>query len=149
MLEFLGAILIVIGAAFIVAALVSKRRANAASSWPTVGGTILKMELVRHVNRSSGITSVSYEPKVEYQYAVMGQPYTGKRLAFGTMRVKEAEGEQIRAKYREGAQVAVHYNPEKPTESLLEQSAMGSGVQLVIGIIMAVMGLALIVISLL
>ena len=149
MSQLLAAILIVVGAAFIVVGLVSKQRANAASTWPTIQGTIFKSELIRHVTRNSGIVSTSYEPKVEYQYSVMGQTYTGKRLAFGTMRVKYEQGEQLMSRYREAAQVPVYYNPAKPEESLLELAAMGSGVYLVIGIIMAVMGLILLVISLL
>jgi hypothetical protein len=147
--QIVAAISLVLGAVFIILWFTAKRRAEAASAWPAAAGVILKSELVKHTTRHNGVTSTSFEPAVEYEYHVMGQAYTGKRLTFGSKLLAYDKAEQVIAKYPAEAQVQVFYNPEKPADAILECTAQGIGTQLIFGILLIVVGLAGLVISLL
>jgi len=147
MTQLFAVILILLGAGFVVAGLVSKQRAKAASSWPNTQGVIIKSELIRHVSRSSGIQSTSYIPDLEYQYTVMGQVFTGKRLSFGTKNFTYEQSQEIAAKYPVGAKVPVYYNPNKSPDSILEMSPRGTGTLIIIGIVPIVLGVVLFLLS--
>lgn len=147
MTQLFAAILILLGVGFIVAGVVSKQRAKAASSWPNTEGVILKSELIRHVSRSSGIQSTSYIPDIEYQYTVMGQTVTGKRLSFGTKNFTYDQGQEISSKYSVGTKVPVYYNPKKISDSVLEMASRGAGTLIIIGVVPIVLGAILFLLS--
>lgn len=143
-----GAILALVGLAFIISALVSRQRVKTAESWPTIPGTVLSTEVKVHVTRSNGMTTRTYEPIVHYQYILMGQPYESKRLSFGSPRMKDDQAEAITAKYATGSTVTVHYDPNKPEKSVLEIDARGFKTLLVTGGLFVVMGIVLAVLQL-
>lgn len=143
-----GVILVLVGLGFVIAALVNNRKVRAAESWPTIPGTVLKSGVKEYTSRSGGVTSTSYEPVVNYQYALMGKTFEGKRLGFGATRVKFQEAQDITNKYLAGTQVIVHYNPNKPEESVLEVAAKSSKAFLIIGAIAIGLGLILLILKL-
>lgn len=147
MAQLFAVILILLGAGFIIAGLVTKQRAKAASSWPTTQGAIHKFELIKNVSRSSGIRSTSYVPDLEYQYTVMGEVFTGKRLSFGTKNFTYDQSQEIAAKYPVSARIPVYYNPQKASDSVLEMTPMGAGTLIIIGIVSAVLGVILLFLS--
>jgi hypothetical protein len=120
----------------------SKKKAGASLQWPATPGTIT----VSDVRRSSstdddGHTTFSYYPHVEYTYSVGGQALTSKQVAFGgTQGFSDPnKASTLLAKYPVNTSVRVFYNPQKPSEAVLEQRA-GSGAKaaLIIGIILIV-----------
>jgi hypothetical protein len=94
----------------------------------------------------SGKGGPTYKPAVSYTYTVNNQTYTGSKLAYDTRSFhnrSKAEAE-IRP-YPSGQSVTIHYNPDKPNESLLARTPdsffqmytlMGVIVTLVAGLIL-------------
>ena len=139
-------ILILVGLLFVVIGIILNLRAKAASSWPATTGVMIKSELVEHVTKTRTgnnrlQTYISYEPVVEYQYTVNGEVMTGKRLAFGLMRLPLEKAQEYLKKYPVNAQVTVYYNPRQVKDSRLEVTAAAATPQLIIGIIIGAIGL--------
>jgi hypothetical protein len=145
-----GLVFLVIGVIFLIVGLVATKRAKAAQTWPSMPGTVVRSEVVRHESTDEdGSSSVTFEPVVEYNYSVMGQPFTGKRIAFGANRFNYNKAAEIAARYVVGARPAVYYNPDKPKDSVLETSASGGKLFVILGAIMGAVGLVALVVSLL
>ena len=144
-----GFVLLLIGAIFLVVGLVAAKRAKAAQSWPVIPGTVLSSQVVEHESTDSeGSSSISYEPRVEYQYIVLGQSYTARRVAFGANSFDYKKASEIAARYPEGAQVNVHYNPDKVKEATLETSATGGKLFTILGAVLGAAGLVTMIVSL-
>ena len=144
-----GLVFLVLGVIFLIVGLVATKRAKAAQSWPSMPGTVVRSEVVRHEDTDSeGSTSTSYEPVVEYNYSVMGQPFTGKRIAFGANQFNYKKSVEIAARYPVGARPNVYYNPDKPKDSVLETTASGGKLFIILGAVFAAGGLVALVINL-
>lgn len=144
-----GAILLVIGIPMVIIGQVAAKRSKAAQAWPTVPGTVIRSEVVTHEDYDSeSNASTSYEPVVAYQYSVMGRAMTGTRIAYGANRFSYKKCAEICAGYPSGAQVMVHYNPEKITDATLEVVARGGKVFTVVGIIALALGFVALVVGL-
>lgn len=135
-------LMILLGLVFAVIGFVSRRRAEISKSWPTAPGEIITSTIVQHESTDSdGSSSTSYEPVVEYRYTVIGNPMMGKKIAFGANQFDYRTAQKVVARYPAGAQVQVHYNPDKPTEAVLETRANGGLVFLVIGVVSLIVGI--------
>ncbi len=87
------------------------KTARASTSWPTVSGTITKVERFKRLFRSL--------PRVNYTYSVDGKSYNAERISFAPgYRSKEVD--EIMNRYRVGQAVPVSYPPEKPAEGVLQ-----------------------------
>lgn len=145
-----GLVFLLLGVVFLIVGLVATKRAKAAQSWPSMPGTVVRSEVVRHESTDEdGSSSVSFEPVVEYDYSVMGQPFTGKRIAFGANQFNYKKAAEIAARYPVGARPNVYYNPDKPKDSVLETIASGGKLFVILGAVFAVGGLGALVVSLL
>lgn len=143
-----GIVTILFGLIFVIVSIVMRKKAQAAQTWPVAPGQILFSTIETHTSTDSdGDTTTHYEPKVEYSYAVMGSPMKGTRISFGAMGSDYKSAQKTSAQYPVGAAVSVHYNPEKPAESVLETTARGGTVFMVIGIVIAIVGIILLIIS--
>ena len=98
----------------------TQRKVAEASTWPSALGTVTSSTVER---RSSG-DGYSYYPVVDYIYQVIGQSYQGNRIMPGP-EVGGSGAQNIVARYPAGAQVMVYYDPNKPSESVLERSLPG------------------------
>ncbi len=144
-----GFVLLLIGAIFLIIGLVALKRARVSQSWPAIPGVVLSSTVVEHESTDSdGGSSVSYEPKVEYTYNVMGQTYTARRIAYGANSFDYRKAAEIAARYPVGAQVNVHYNPDKVKDATLETSAAGGKLFPVLGGILGAAGLVTMIVSL-
>jgi len=142
-------VFLLLGVVFLIIGVVATRRSKTALTWPVIPGAILRTDVVRHEDTDSdGIASVSFEPLVEYQYSLMGQAYTGKRIAFGANRFNYKKALEIVSRYPVGAQVNVHYNPEKLKDAVLETTAAGGKLFTIFGICMLAVGIVVLIISL-
>jgi hypothetical protein len=145
----LGFVFLIIGVVLLILGVVAAKRAKAAQSWPVIPGTVVNSTVVEHASTDSeGDTSVTYEPLVEYRYNVMGQVYTAKRVAFGANRFNYNKAAEIAARYPAGAQVNVHYNPDKVKDATLETSVSGGKLFIIIGAVMGAVGLVIFIVSL-
>jgi len=143
-----GIITILVGLVFVVVSIVMRRKAQAAQTWPVAPGQILFCTVESHTSTDSdGDSSTTYEPKVEYSYAVMGTPMKGHRISYGAMGSNYKSARKIADQYPAGSAVSVHYNPEKTSEAVLETSARGGTMFMVVGILIMVVGSILLVVS--
>lgn len=142
MAEYLfGGIFFVLGVIFFIIGFTSTKRAQAAQTWPTVPGEIIRSDIVQHTDYDSDNSpSTSYEPVVQYTYSIMGQVMTGARIAFGANQFNYKKALEISGKYPVGTRVIVHYNPDKVNEATLETAARGGKAFTIIGIVELVVG---------
>jgi hypothetical protein len=95
---------------------------------------VLASEVKEHVRHDSdNQTQFSYEPAVEYNYAVGGQTYTSRRIAYGANSFGRDQAQKMIERYPVGSVVTAHYDPANPTEAVLETQAAGSTLFLVLG----------------
>jgi hypothetical protein len=95
-----------------------RRKMATVSEWPSAMGTVGSSGIDR---RSSGDGYTDY-PSVQYSYQVNGQPYQGTKIAPG-MEVGGTGAGKVVARYTAGAQVMVFYNPQNPSDAVLERKA--------------------------
>jgi len=116
----LGWLLIGGGALAVLFPLVSWMRVRASRSWPSVGGRITEstLDVETHAGKSD-----SYMPRIRYEYAVKGETYESSQLNFwGSMGGSRSVAARTTARYPAGATVAVYYNPESPSEAVLDRA---------------------------
>ena len=67
-------------------------------------------------------TGTKFVPEIEYEYKVNLVPYRSKQLYWMQNLVRDAfdEADDIRSKYPVGQFLKVYYNPEKPSEAVLD-----------------------------
>lgn len=93
----------------------ARRKASAMQTWPTTLGGIVESELRSRKRGSRRI----YYPHIVYQYSIMGQGYTGRRITPGVENGLSRARELV-AKYPPGAAVKVYYDPQNPSDAALE-----------------------------
>lgn len=112
-------VLIILNAIFLGIIYFTRRKMAAVSQWPTTMGNVNASYLDARTSSESGTTNY---PVVEYSYQVGGQNYQGRKIAPG-MEVGGTGAGKVVARYPAGAQVMVFYNPQNPSEAVLERNA--------------------------
>jgi hypothetical protein len=94
-----------------------------ALSFSTVTGVVTSSKVTDHSN-SDGTT---HGVEIRYQYEVSERPYEGDRYRYGAGSSSDsAWAWKAVAKYSEGSEVKVFYNPGNPAESVLSAGLDGS-----------------------
>ena len=112
----------------------SLREAAAMKRWPVAEGRVLsaKVEEYREsVSRGTGgprDRMTLYRPVLMYEYNVAGKRFRGSRIAQspGLHRGVPEFAQKVIDCYPAGSTVAVHYNPRRPDESVLQPRVPGS-----------------------
>jgi hypothetical protein len=115
----LGIVLLILNAVFFGIIFFMRRKMAQVSQWPSTMGTVAMSTIER---RSSGEGGYSDYPVVQYAYQVNGQAYQSLKLAPGP-EVGGSGARKVVAKYPAGAQVMVFYNPQNPSDAVLEKKA--------------------------
>lgn len=140
-----------IGAFLLYRAYKTRQQADASQGWPSVQGQVVDTH-VDHSARSDadGDMVDSYNPMVNFTYQVGGNTYHGDKVSYSPQRSfdSEAKAQAALQRYPVGGSVTVYYNPANPSESVLEKSAGGFAVSLVIGIVFILIALCTVCISL-
>ncbi len=84
--------------------------------WETGSAQILSSG----VKAASDARSSCHTPLATYSYKVQGQHFTGQRVRPADSCLSKSESEQFEAAFKQGDTVAVHYDPEFPSEAVLE-----------------------------
>jgi hypothetical protein len=124
---------VLIALAFLFGAMRARRKANAAQSWNTVMGRILSADVEPRRSHSEHGYTTSYYPVVMYEYQVNGQRFMGSRINFGAQVGYGSANwaQKTIMRYQTGGMVEVYYDPNDPTQSVLERSA-GSGSRILV-----------------
>ena len=110
---------LVLNAVFLGIIFFMRRRMAAVSQWPSTMGTVHASFLERRSSSEGGYTNY---PVVQYSYHVGGQAYQGMKIAPGPEVGGTGAGKVV-GRYPAGAQVMVFYNPQKPSDAVLETKA--------------------------
>ncbi len=100
----------------------ARRYSKQAANWPSVRGKIVRSVVEQYEERDSdGRLRTSYRPVVEFAYPVRGSDYHGNQTKVGvTVSAGKAYAEKVIAKYPAGSEIDVHYDPNDPSTSALE-----------------------------
>jgi hypothetical protein len=129
------AVLVLVGVGLIYFGWRNKRLAAASKTWPSVAGKIVSSCVTEHESGDAGNSRTTYKAEVEYDFAVEGKPQRGKRVRFGG-RIGGSQNQalEIVRRYPVGTAVSVFYDPAKPSQCTLEQSASGSNLLIFLGV---------------
>jgi hypothetical protein len=123
----------------------SQKKADASQNWPSVNGTIQDVRAAKNYRSSADddLEVPTYSPKLRYSYSVGAAEYSSDRIAFGYGKTFSSESAALSSiqKYSQGSLVTVYYNPEDPTEAVLERKNERQVWGLVGGILLIVLGL--------
>jgi hypothetical protein len=115
----IGFVLLILNVVFLGIIFFMRRKMASVSQWPSTMGTVNNSHLERRHSSDDGSTNY---PVVQYSYQVQGQVYQGSKLAPGPEVGGSGAGKVV-ARYPAGAQVMVFYNPQNPSEAVLERNA--------------------------
>lgn len=110
--------LVILNVIFLAIIFFMRRKMATVSQWPSTMGTVISSGIDR---RSSSDGYTDY-PSVQYSYQVDGRPYQGTKIAPG-MEVGGTGAGKVVARYPAGAQVMVFYNPQNPSDAVIERKA--------------------------
>lgn len=111
-------VLLILNAVFLGVIFFMRRKMAAVSQWPSTMG-VVQMSTIESRSSDDGYTDY---PVVQYSYQVSGQTHQSMKLAPGP-EVGGTGARKVVAKYPPGAQVMVFYNPQNPSEAVLERKA--------------------------
>jgi hypothetical protein len=113
----LGAVSFSTGTGLLAWGFVQIHRAHASARWPTTRGTVLASDIKPWELRSG----VTYEPRVRYEYVILGARYESDTIEFSQRSFNElAEADQVVSAYPVRGHVDVHYDPDDPRQSCLQ-----------------------------
>src|SRR5690349_15269896 len=110
--------LFILNTVFLAIIYFTQRKVKAVSGWPDTSGTVVASQIEW---RSDSEGSTQY-PAVLYSYTVMGQSYSSTRIAPGVEMGGSGAGKVV-ARYPVNSQVTVYYNPQNPSDAVLEKKA--------------------------
>ena len=111
-------VLFILNAIFLAVLFFMRRKMSEVSQCPSTMGSVVTSSIDR---RSSSDGYTDY-PVVHYSYEVGGQSYQSTKLAPGP-EVGGTGARKVVAKYPAGVQVMVFYNPQNPSEAVVERKA--------------------------
>jgi hypothetical protein len=125
-----GLFFIILGLIFIGLMMQGSIKSVDSENWPSVQGAVLSSEIITRTEREpdSHFDDYYYTPKVSYNYTVNGNGHTSDRIAFiVSEEVVKNEVQKIIDNYPVGKTVTVYYNPDNPSEAVLEPGIKDSG----------------------
>ena len=115
----IGFVLLILNTIFLAIIYFMRRKMAAVSQWPSTMGTVVMSRIEQRSSSEGGYTDY---PVVQYSYQVGGQAFQSLKLAPGP-EVGGTGARKVVARYPAGAQVMVFYNPQNPSEAVLERKA--------------------------
>jgi hypothetical protein len=137
-------ILSLVGLFVIVSALRSKRQADTSQDWLGVQGKIIESRIEKRESTDyDGSSTTHYTAIVRYTYSVMGEEFTGDRVAFGIKAIDKNSANEIINRYPVDNTVMIYYDPNNPGQAVLERVTKTGWLQVVIGIALFLAGIYL------
>jgi hypothetical protein len=143
-------ILALLGAvASVVAFVRGRRQARASMRWPTVAGTITTSDVIEEAieNKDEDKTRTGktyrYQVDLRYAYHLGKRDYVGTAANWGGTAIYGLRemAEKAASRYNVGQPVTVYYDPEQPSNAVLEpESREGSLALLIVAVLCAVTG---------
>lgn len=147
--RFMAGGMVLLTSCFFGNALIERQTAAASRNWPAVQGRVVSSEVVVASQTSGGGTRrTSYRALIKYSYQVGTARFESVRVSFmgwgssaGTMQRSDKSAARSDAnRYPRGAEVKVFYNPQDPSEAVLEPGASHHNRNALIGSSAALVG---------
>lgn len=124
-----------ISASTFVAGLRQMSKSKAVLNWPTTTGRVLESRVLHSSGTQFGSRGGRmYEAYVKYAYEALGQTFESSRVAFGSVSTSwSSPAERTVAQYPAGSQVQVFFDPDHPSEAVLQQES-SAGIYLMPGV---------------
>lgn len=119
-----------------------QRQVWAAKNWRVASGKILASDVEEYqqwdIEHGRSRRRTMFRPSVVYKFEVNGQAYINDEITLGAQMSISIPGmfQSTLNKYPEGKTVQVYYNPDNPTESVLELRAGGVWFFLIVALIL-------------
>jgi hypothetical protein len=131
-------VFILIGVAVLWFGVAEFLKAKEAANWKSVDGVILQSEVksdIRETRENNRTRKYRvFWAEIKFRYQIEGKELTGNRIRFGEFESDSPESAEVDVmKFPVGKTVAIFFNPENPSESVLETEMQG-GVFLLIGL---------------
>ena len=143
---FFFLVLLILGGGLVFYNARSRKKADLSHGWPSTNGKVIVSEIRESKSTDEdGRIKVSNYPHIEYAYEVNGQNYISKQISFGGV-LGYNDRDKVQTKLEHfpvGSMVLAFYNPEKPTEAVVEQTSGGAKWALVVGIIVLIMAVCI------
>src|ERR1043165_3544251 len=137
----------VIAIFFFVGAMRSRRQVSESQNWPTTNGKVIFSTVETSHSHNHGHTTTAYYPKVTYEYTINGQRYQSTHMNFGSAIGTSNYNSVLQkaATYPINRVVQVYYNPDDPSQAVLEKDAPSSRLFILVAVfIVAVVGCTLV-----
>lgn len=144
--EIILLITLAAGVALIYLGIRNRKKAEAGRNWPSTQGTVTVSKVLENSSTNNdGHTTFNYSPGIEYRYTVAGLFFTGNKISPGseTSYGEPALVTPILEKYPAGAPVSVYYNPENPSEAVLERRPDRSRLMIILGVILLLINICI------
>jgi hypothetical protein len=112
-------VLLILNAVFLGIIYFMRKRMAVVSQWPSTMGVVQMSTIEQRSDSEGGYTDY---PVVQYSYQIGGQTYQSMKLAPGP-EVGGSGARKVVARYPAGAQVMVFYDPQNPSDAVLERKA--------------------------
>ena len=146
---FFGVITLFMGIVTFVPWTLNLSKSMETKNWSTTGGVILTSEISSHQESERDSNGhyrmvTYYSVNIVYQYIVNGFNYSCSRVSYSTFdsTSDHNEAQQLANKYSVGKNVTVYYNPNNPSEAVLETGSTNiTYVFLILGVILTIAGI--------
>jgi Protein of unknown function (DUF3592) len=103
----------------------SRFGAKSGAMWPVVPGKVMQSGTESYRTRVNRNTVTVYGPVVEYAYVINGHEYRSRQIQLDDDgdRGSREDALEVAARYPEGSEVEVHYDPANPGNAALERPA--------------------------
>ena len=104
-----------------------RRRVRASRSWPRVAGTVVAADIASETSSSNTTAGGRlFWPEIAFEYQVDGRTYTANTVHLvETHSSNRRPAEELVARYPVGTAVEVRYDPDDPSQSLIESTQDG------------------------
>jgi len=120
----LGIGFILIGLTYITLIVVGRQKQQPLGHWPTTRGTVERSYVQEREPRPFQKQPETYTPVVIFSYSVDGETYVAKARSFagaGAQTTRDLiAAEAVVKEYPPDSTVTVHYNPNTPSQAVLE-----------------------------
>ena len=126
---------IILNTIFLIVIFYTRRKVRQAESWSSTVGTVTLSTI--DVHKSGRRSSIPY-PDVRYSYQVMGREYEANKIMPGA-EIGGSGAQKVIDRYPVNAQVRVYYDPQYPSDAVLETKAPAQWVMWLVLVIINVM----------
>jgi hypothetical protein len=131
-----------ISAAALVTGVAMMAASRKARSWPVVAGQVVERGVGPATTTGASRAGRYFEPRVTYTYEVAGKAFRGHRIGLAPDAFDEDKAKRVADALP--AQVEVHYNPDDPSDAVLEPSSIAMSILiLLVGVIGGLAGAAM------